>query len=604
MKPSQFPVCICLITVLAAATLSAQTTHSQTVMTYNLWNYRGNTSADGEREEELRLVISAINPDLLLVQEVEGTDAFEYFLDDVLNYEDSRLYRGAPFHDQPTTDLDIGLFYKAEHFDLVSSDTIDITSDWGHRDAAEFVVRHLATGLELRLYGVHLKAGNGDDDALDREAEASALRSYLNTLAPDANFLVTGDFNVYTAAEEGYQRLVESQSDDDGRLFDPIDQAGEWHNDAAFAHIHTQSTRSSYGGWNYGGMDDRFDFILASSSVLESTNLNYVAGSYTAFGNDGNHFNDAINSGNNSAVSDETADALVEASDHLPVVLELAFEGTASAAPAVVITEIMQNPSAVSDSVGEWFEIYNADSIAIDLCSWTVKDLDGDSFLIGCYDHFWLGPGEYIVMGADDNSVTNGGLTVDYRYDYDLFKLSNSEDEVVVMDWSGAEIDHVEYDGGGEFPDPVGASMALKDVWADNSIGPNWTVSTELFGDGDLGTPGEANHDVSLVEGVLMPEQFNLYPNYPNPFNGTTVISFDLSTAALVQLTVYDLAGREINLLMAGELGSGTHTTVWDAARHPSGLYLCRLTANSGTQSVADNRPPTTNLVRKMVLLK
>jgi len=574
-------------TVQVGTILSAQTTHPQIVMTYNLWNYGGTSSSDNEREEKLRAVVSAVSPDLLMVQEVDGASGFEHFLDDVLNYENSGLYRGAFSYDQPSTDLDIGLYYKAEDFDYVSSDTIDITSDWGHRDAAEFVVRHLATGTKLRLYGLHLKAGNGDDDAADRASEASALRNYLNTLESNSHFLVMGDFNVYNSAEEGYQKFVETQTDDSGRLFDPIDQAGDWHNDVTFAQIHTQSTRSSY-----GGMDDRFDFILASSSVLDSTGLNYVPDSYTPFGNDGNHFNEAINAGSNAVVSDEMADALLEASDHLPVFLELTFEGSGAGTPAVMITEIMQNPSAVSDSVGEWFEIYNADSVAVDLCGWTVRDLDSDTLVIGCYDHFWIEPEEYLVMGANDNSVTNGGLTVDYQYDYETFKLANGDDEIVLTSGAGIEIDRVEYDGGSEFPDPAGTSMALKDVRADNNVGSNWIVSSEPFGDGDMGTPGEANHDVSLVQDVTMPQHFNLRPNFPNPFNSSTVISFDLSSSAVVELAVYDLAGREVAVLVSCRVVTGKHEVVWDASGYPSGIYILQL----GNQNV--------RLTRKMLLLK
>jgi hypothetical protein len=70
-------------------------------------------------------------------------------------------------------------------------------------------------------------------------------------------------------------------------------------------------------------MDDRFDFIFADSSLFDGEGLDYVPGSYTTYGNDGNHFNDRINSGQNAAVGDQTADALYYASDHLPVYLEL-----------------------------------------------------------------------------------------------------------------------------------------------------------------------------------------------------------------------------------------------------------------------------------------
>ena len=48
----------------------------------------------------------------------------------------------------------------------------------------------------------------------------------------------------------------------------------------------------------------------------------------------------------------------------------------------IIINEIMQNPSAVSDSAGEWFELYNSGPSAVDLEGWTVADNDTDSFVI------------------------------------------------------------------------------------------------------------------------------------------------------------------------------------------------------------------------------
>jgi hypothetical protein len=71
-------------------------------------------------------------------------------------------------------------------------------------------------------------------------------------------------------------------------------------------------------GGSTGGMDDRFDFILVSAPMVEKVE----SGSYMAYGNDGNHFNQDINSGSNSAVSAEIANALHAASDHLPVVAD------------------------------------------------------------------------------------------------------------------------------------------------------------------------------------------------------------------------------------------------------------------------------------------
>jgi hypothetical protein len=72
---------------------------------------------------------------------------------------------------------------------------------------------------------------------------------------------------------------------------------------------------------------------------------------------------------------------------------------------------------------------------------------------------------------------------------------------------------------------------------------------------------------------------FRLEQNFPNPFNPATSITYSLAHAADVRLTVHDILGREIALLVDRELPPGTHTTAFDASDLPSGVYLCRLAA-------------------------
>ena len=67
--------------------------------------------------------------------------------------------------------------------------------------------------------------------------------------------------------------------------------------------------------------------------------------------------------------------------------------------------------------------------------------------------------GGYLVLGKNDNSVTNGGVAVDYEYSG--ITLANGADELVLTDGLANEIDRVEWDGGPAFPDPTGASMSL-----------------------------------------------------------------------------------------------------------------------------------------------
>jgi hypothetical protein len=75
------------------------------------------------------------------------------------------------------------------------------------------------------------------------------------------------------------------------------------------------------------------------------------------------------------------------------------------------------------------------------------------------------------------------------------------------------------------------------------------------------------------------PQGYRLYANYPNPFNPATTIRFSLADRRSTVLKVYDLLGREVAVLVNGELDPGEHTVQFDGARLASGLYVCRMTA-------------------------
>ncbi|MCP3960682.1 MAG: hypothetical protein GY719_22795 [bacterium] len=164
-----------------------------------------------------------------------------------------------------------------------------------------------------------------------------------------------------------------------------------------------------------------------------------------------------------------------------------------SPAPAqLVINEILQNPSAVDDADGEWFELYNPTASPVDVDGWTVRDNDIDSFVIASGGPLLAPAGGYLVLGNNAEEATNGGVTVDYEYSG--MALANTSDELVLLDAASSEIDRVEWDDGATFPDPNGESMELgKDPGLDNNVGANWRDGFLLFGDGDRGTPGGPN---------------------------------------------------------------------------------------------------------------
>jgi len=93
------------------------------------------------------------------------------------------------------------------------------------------------------------------------------------------------------------------------------------------------------------------------------------------------------------------------------------------------------------------------------------------------------------------------------------------------------------------------------------------------------------------------PESFALYANYPNPFNPTTTILYDLPEAATVHLVIYDVLGRLVRTLVNQDLSAGYHRAVWDATDDlgrplSGGLYIYRIQAGGYSKTM------------KMVLLK
>jgi hypothetical protein len=384
--------------------------------------------------------------------------------------------------------------------------------------------------------------------------------------------------------------LTGEGNDDDGRLFDPIDRIGHWHNNSSFADVHTQSPRSG----SYGGMDDRFDWIFVSESVLgETFEINYIDETYWAVGNDGNHFNQAINDGNNTSVNDAMADALHDASDHLPVIATFSFPGGDPSPYNIVVTEVMVNPSAVSDTYGEWFEIYNNDTISIDLAGWRIADSEDDLHELQTVSiEFYIIPGDYLVLGRNADSAENGGYNADYEYWG--FQLANSSDEIFLIDDEGRIVDEIEYQYP-SFPFSSGASMYLRNIDYDNNVDTSWAMSDMEYGLGDLGTPGRAWDDSLSTSNDIdfgLPQTFVLFPSYPNPFNPITTIKFSVETFHATSISIYNLTGRLVETLIKDEIPVGNYEITWNASSQPSGVYFVQLSNGESVQT------------QKLILLK
>jgi hypothetical protein len=91
---------------------------------------------------------------------------------------------------------------------------------------------------------------------------------------------------------------------------------------------------------------------------------------------------------------------------------------------------------------------------------------------------------------------------------------------------------------------------------------------------------------------VANPGEFKLSPAYPNPFNSSTVLNYQIPVAGRVEVTVYDILGHQVATLASGHHPAGQYRVTWDAKNLSSGIYFCRLNA-SGIQ-----------FVQKLVLMK
>lgn len=286
------------------------------IMSYNLLNYPGNDTTT--RNPYFRTVIANVQPDILVVQEMNSQAGVNGFLINVLNAAVGG-YDAGVFNDGPDTDN--AIFFKGDKFNFIANNVIQTTL----RDINEFVLKENVTNDTIRIYSVHLKASSGSSNELQRLAEVTALRNVTDTLPVNSDFIVVGDYNIYRSSEPAFIKLLDQTTS--GYFIDPLNLVGVWNENINFAPYHTQSPRTrQFGGGANGGLDDRFDMILMSQAVMDSGGIEYVEGSYITYGNDGFHFNDSINRPPNMAVSQEIADALHYGSDHIPVIATLRFK--------------------------------------------------------------------------------------------------------------------------------------------------------------------------------------------------------------------------------------------------------------------------------------
>ena len=316
-------------------------------MMYNVLNY-SDSEVSQNKTPFLSTILNEVNPDLLMVCEVVDEIGSNYLFENaIIPFNED--FEKAPFEENQSGSYSLQQMVYYNSNKLIFEESRVITADT--RDINQYTFKINTENAEINpirmeVFVTHLKASTGSSNRQRRLNSIQSFVSYTNTIASDSYVLFAGDFNFYTSNEEGYQYLIDNRNPiimidpinrpaptfpDDGVdyfNYDNYDSTYFWNN-SSFSDIHSQSTRTSNSGLiddsgSTGGLDDRFDFIMMSENFNTSSDLFYVNDSYQVVGNNGNCYNSQISNSNCSGTYSQTLrNALIEFSDHLPIVMEI-----------------------------------------------------------------------------------------------------------------------------------------------------------------------------------------------------------------------------------------------------------------------------------------
>lgn len=161
-------------------------------------------------------------------------------------------------------------------------------------------------------------------------------------------------------------------------------------------------------------------------------------------------------------------------------------------------------------------------------------------------------------------NVVSYGLGGDMRMDWPILHQLPAGVEARIFDkHTGLEVPLV---AGESYDFSLDASMRFKSGGAEvTTTGPRFALIIE------------PSSTTSTENGKQTTDNFQLEQNYPNPFNPSTVVGYRLSVAGNARLTVYDLLGREVAVLVNGSMPAGAHSVTFDASTLASGVYVYKL---------------------------
>jgi hypothetical protein len=370
MRKHRLPTLVLALLAAVAATDSASA--QVRVVNYNLAKLAGSATA-------IRAVLAemgadnaygfAVVPSVLSFQEIRAADLA------ALDGHIAAAFPGVPFvrATYTTSSSEDGagggqcMYYRSDVLTEVTSAHADISTG-ASRNSDRWLLQlngyTPSNATRFYLYSSHLKASNTSADEVERNQGATALRNNANALGAGVHTIFLGDYNLYTNTEDAYATMTAAGN---AQAIDPLGPAN-WVGSAG-AIKHTQSPRDVTGTLIGGGVDDRFDFQFSTGEFHDSDGLSYIAGTCRTLGNDGLHYNVAINAGGNSyfpgqaARSNALATNLFNASDHMPVVADYQVPPVMQATAPSTFGPVIRGATGVTVSV----QVSNAASVVTPL---------------------------------------------------------------------------------------------------------------------------------------------------------------------------------------------------------------------------------------------
>lgn len=224
----------------------------------------------------------------------------------------------------------------------------------------------------------------------------------------------------------------------------------------------------------------------------------------------------------------------------------------------IVLNEFMaDNKSTISDAHGDfddWIEIYNNTENNISLSGYYLSDKISN-LTKWAFPDTSIPAYSYLIVWVDEDE--------DDSELHATFKLSASGEAIYLVDPSLKVLDEIIF--GAQTSD-------ISQGRYENGVG-NWIFMTPTFSAENIQTQSLIDDEIALL-----PTEFTLKPNYPNPFNPTTNIPFSLPESGMISLRIYDASGCLIDVILNEiHCSAGHYSYQWNASLFSSGVYIAVL---------------------------